>query len=83
MGEATPCWGTGDPDQMLAGRALDLSSRMLDAALQGLITMGAIKLEFGHFHSICLAHWLAFEKSAHKNLLPMHGQSLHEAGRFI
>jgi len=50
MGEAGARWRTGDADEMLAGRALDLPSGMARIALQRLVTMGTIKFEFVGTH---------------------------------
>jgi hypothetical protein len=40
-------------DQMLAGRALDLSTRELRFALERLITVGTVELEFVGVHGFC------------------------------
>jgi hypothetical protein len=43
---------TGNTDEMLAGRTLDLASGVARVALQRLVAVGAVKLEVGVIHKL-------------------------------
>ena len=52
MGKARTSRRIGNADQVLAGRALNLAARELRLALQWLIAVGTVKLEFACAHNL-------------------------------
>jgi hypothetical protein len=52
VGESGACGRIGDADEMLAGRALNLTTGELRFALQRLVAVGAIKFEFVRVHNL-------------------------------
>ena len=52
VGEAGAGWRAGNADEMLASRTLNLPACMARVALQRLITLGTVELEFGVVHSL-------------------------------
>src|SRR4029434_5889344 len=54
MGKPGACARIGNADQMLAGRALNLPAREMSFALQRLIAVGTVELEFRCGHRLCL-----------------------------
>jgi hypothetical protein len=52
MGEAGARRRVGDADEMLAGRALDLASRVARVARERLITVRTVEFEFSRVHRI-------------------------------
>jgi hypothetical protein len=52
VGEPGSARRVGDADEMLAGWALNLPAGVARVALQGLIAVGTVKLEFGCAHSL-------------------------------
>jgi hypothetical protein len=52
VGESCARRRIGDADEMLAGRALDLASRMARVARERLITMRTVEFKFGRVHKL-------------------------------
>ena len=53
MGEAHPGGRIGNADQVIAGRALNLSASELGLTLQGLVAVGTVEFEFIGVHGFC------------------------------
>lgn len=54
MGEPGARRWTGNPDEMVASRALNLPARVAGVAFQGLVAVGAVEFEIGIAHNLHL-----------------------------